>query len=75
VETSRGLLLHVVQLRGDQVAEYRIVAPTEWNFHPAGPLFQALSGLDRGDGLEARAQLVAQSLDPCVAYGIEIENA
>ena len=75
VETSRGLLLHVVKLADAKVAQYRIVAPTEWNFHPAGPLFQALSGLDRGEGLEVRARLVAQSLDPCVAYGIEIENA
>ncbi|MDP2433620.1 MAG: nickel-dependent hydrogenase large subunit [Pseudomonadota bacterium] len=72
VETSRGLLLHAVRLRDGKVAEYRIVAPTEWNFHPAGPLFQALSGLAPGDDLEARARLVAQSLDPCVAFGIEV---
>ncbi|MDP2833217.1 MAG: nickel-dependent hydrogenase large subunit [Pseudomonadota bacterium] len=75
VETSRGLLLHMVRLRESKVAEYRIVAPTEWNFHPAGPLFQALSGLAPGDGLEARARLVAQSLDPCVAFGIEVKDA
>ncbi len=74
VETSRGLLLHVVRLREGKVAEYRIVAPTEWNFHPAGPLFQALSGLASGDGLEARARLVAQSLDPCVAFAIEMSE-
>jgi len=75
VETSRGLLLHAVRLRDGKVAEYRIVAPTEWNFHPAGPLFQALSGLAPGDGLEARARLVAQSLDPCVAFGIDVTDA
>jgi len=75
VETSRGLLLHAVRLWEGKVAEYRIVAPTEWNFHPAGPLFQALSSLAPGDGLEARARLVAQSLDPCVAFAIEIKNA
>jgi len=75
VETSRGLLLHAVRLRDGKVAEYRIVAPTEWNFHPAGPLFQALSGLAPGDGLEARARLVAQSLDPCVAFAIDVTDA
>lgn len=74
VETSRGLLLHGVRLRDGKVAEYRIVAPTEWNFHPAGPLFQALSGLASGDGLEACARLVAQSLDPCVVFGIEVSE-
>lgn len=75
VETSRGLLLHVVRLHADQVAEYRIVAPTEWNFHPAGPLAQALAQLDSGPGLAAQARLVAQSLDPCVAFAIEVKNA
>jgi hypothetical protein len=57
---------------GGKVAEYRIVAPTEWNFHPAGPLAQALAGLGTGPGLEAAARLVSQSLDPCVAYGVEL---
>ena len=75
VETSRGLLLHVVRLQAGKVAEYRIVAPTEWNFHPAGALAQALSGLASGDDLAVRARLVAQSLDPCVAFGIEVCDA
>jgi uptake hydrogenase large subunit len=71
VETSRGLLFHVVRLRAGKVAEYRIVAPTEWNFHPDGPLLQALTSLAQGDDMVARARLVAQSLDPCVAFAIE----
>lgn len=74
VETSRGLLLHAVRLRDGKVAEYRIVAPTEWNFHPNGALAQALSGLAPGGDFEARARLVSQSLDPCVAFGIEIDD-
>lgn len=72
VETSRGLLLHVARLKDGKIADYRIVAPTEWNFHPAGPLAQALSGLGAGAGLESAARLVSQSLDPCVAYGVEL---
>ncbi len=75
VETSRGLLVHVVRLAAGKVAEYRIVAPTEWNFHPAGPLAQALAGLGSGPGLEAAARLVSRSLDPCVAYGVELIDA
>lgn len=74
VETSRGLLLHVARLRDGKIADYRIVAPTEWNFHPAGPLAQALAGLRVGPGLEAAARLVSQSLDPCVAYGVELSE-
>lgn len=75
VETSRGLLMHVVRLRKGRVADYRIIAPTEWNFQPNGPLAQALAGLDAGPGLEARARLVSQSLDPCVSYGVELSDA
>jgi Ni,Fe-hydrogenase I large subunit len=75
VETSRGLLIHVVRLRDGRVADYRIIAPTEWNFHPRGPLAQALAGLAAGPDLEARARLVSQSLDPCVSYGVELSDA
>jgi hypothetical protein len=72
VETSRGLLFHVVRLEDGKVADYRILAPTEWNFHPAGPLVQALTGLAVNDGLDTLARLVSRSLDPCVAFGVEI---
>jgi hypothetical protein len=68
VETSRGLLFHVASLHDGKVADYRILAPTEWNFHPAGPLAQALAGLDATTEL---VRLVSRSLDPCVAFGLE----
>lgn len=72
VETSRGLLFHVASLHDGKVADYRILAPTEWNFHPAGPLAQALAGLEADRKL---ASLVSRSLDPCVGFGVEIVNA
>jgi Ni,Fe-hydrogenase I large subunit len=75
IETSRGLLIHAVCLSGNTVADYRIVAPTEWNFHPAGPLTQALASLASGDDAVIRAEEICQSLDPCVAFGVEISNA
>ncbi|MCP5277402.1 MAG: nickel-dependent hydrogenase large subunit [Thiobacillus sp.] len=75
VETSRGLLFHVASLHDGKVADYRILAPTEWNFHPAGPLAQALTGLDATtEDLNVQARLVSRSLDPCVAFGVEIES-
>jgi coenzyme F420-reducing hydrogenase alpha subunit len=75
VETSRGLLIHVVRLVDVKVADYRIIAPTEWNFHPQGTLAQSLTALEAGEHLGRHAQLVCQSLDPCVGYVVEINNA
>ena len=75
VETSRGILIHVVRLVDGKVADYRIVAPTEWNFHPAGTLVHSLKGLIAGEFIDRHARLVCLSLDPCVAYAVEINNA
>ena len=81
VETARGLLLHTVRLEAGLVADYRILAPTEWNFHPQGPLKQGLRCLRPGPqpeperDLEARARLIAQSLDPCVALSLDLTHA
>jgi len=75
VETSRGLLLHVVRMQAGRIAEYRIVAPTEWNFHPQGPLVAALQALPVDEDLPERARQVALALDPCVDYGLEVVDA
>ena len=77
VQTARGLLVHRVQLDGGCVADYRVVAPTEWNFHPQGALAQGLAGVraDNRLALEQRARLVVQALDPCVACSIEVADA
>ncbi|MBI5899092.1 MAG: nickel-dependent hydrogenase large subunit [Rhodocyclales bacterium] len=73
VETARGLLMHEIVLDGDTVADYFIVAPTEWNFHPRGPLPRWLLGRDASDR-EALRSLVARcvaALDPCVRWELE----
>jgi hypothetical protein len=77
VRTARGLLLHRVLLAAETVTDYVIVAPTEWNFHPDGAFAQGMRGLQEHDGgmLEYRAQIEALSLDPCVAYEVEIRDA
>ena len=65
-EMARGLLLHWVQLDAEgAVQDYRVLAPTEWNFHPHGALAQALAALAPGDTEAARA--LAAAFDPCVA--------
>jgi hypothetical protein len=64
-EMARGLLLHWVQLAADDsVQDYRVLAPTEWNFHPDGALAQALAALSPGD--TAAARTLAAAFDPCV---------
>jgi coenzyme F420-reducing hydrogenase alpha subunit len=36
-EMARGVLMHLVQLGSDdRVRDCRLLAPTPWNFHPAG---------------------------------------
>lgn len=48
-----------------RIAEYDIVAPTEWNFHVDGPVAQALRRLP-SDAEPAQVRLLAAAFDPCV---------
>lgn len=77
VQTARGLLLHRARMASGLITDYRIVAPTEWNFHPAGPLVQGLEGAEATDAavLERHARLAIQALDPCVACRVEVVRA
>jgi hypothetical protein len=77
VETARGTLIHRVALDGERVARYRIVAPTEWNFHPRGDFTRGLVGMPARNEGEARqaAALLAHALDPCVAYETRVVHA
>jgi hypothetical protein len=65
-EMARGLLLHWVQLDASGgVRDYRVLAPTEWNFHPQGSL--ALTLTDLSPANTAAARTLAAAFDPCVA--------
>ncbi len=75
VEAARGLLAHRVELEGGRVRRYQIVAPTEWNFHPDGPLARGLRGVEATSDVVERANLLACALDPCVACAITLEHA
>lgn len=74
VEAARGRLVHMARLRGGVVANYRILAPTEWNFHPQGPAAQSLSRLAGADEavLKAQAGLLVNAIDPCVGYEVRV---
>jgi hypothetical protein len=72
-EMARGLLLHWVQLDDQhRVQDYRVLAPTEWNFHPEGALAQALTQLDPTD--EDAAWCLASAYDPCVDCSVNIQE-
>lgn len=77
VENARGLVVHAASLADGRVARYRILAPTEWNFHPDGAIRQGLAGTRYASeaDLRHRTGLLVQSLDPCVACRVELRDA
>ncbi len=74
LEAARGRLVHGVQLTDGKVGAYRILAPTEWNFHPEGIAARILTGLEFEDeaSLIERARQLICAIDPCVAFEIKV---
>jgi uptake hydrogenase large subunit len=76
-ETSRGRLYHWVRLaRDDRILDYQIVAPTEWNFHPAGPFVAALTGsaIPKAE-IKQRVVQLAGLMDPCVPFRVNLKES
>ncbi|MGD9656621.1 MAG: nickel-dependent hydrogenase large subunit [Methylocystis sp.] len=77
VDSPRGFLFHRVELDAlGAVTTYEILAPTEWNFHPAGPFTQALAAakLNVADPRRFVAMLAAL-FDPCASCDISLREA
>ncbi len=80
IEAARGRLIHRVQLDQGLISDYRILAPTEWNFHPQGLAAKNLHSLasstlarsHKKDKLEQLAHLMINAIDPCVGYTLRI---
>lgn len=70
--TARGQLAHWVRIVGGRVVDWRAVAPTEWNFHPDGPLARALIGMTAAADLTMQAERLVCALDPCVPWRVEV---
>lgn len=70
VETARGALVHRLELVGDRVADYLIVAPTDTHFAPGGDAARWLDGLRGLPQAEAETQAMrlAMVFDPCVPW-------
>jgi hypothetical protein len=76
VETPRGRLYYRLVLgAGGQVREARVLAPTEWNFHPDGPAARALVGFRPGAEAVAAIARRAAAFDPCVALRVCVADA
>ena len=73
VAAARGQLVHRVAIDEDEVTNYQILAPTEWNFHPWGVVSRSLSTL-QGDSqtMEKQAHMLINAIDPCVGYELQI---
>lgn len=74
IEAARGLLVHRVEVARGVIQDYRILAPTEWNFHPEGALVLGLTGSPAVDA-DSHARLLATALDPCVHFSVELVHA
>jgi coenzyme F420-reducing hydrogenase alpha subunit len=77
VETARGTLLHAARIDDGRIADYAIVAPTEWNLHPAGAMVRELADRAFEDRASARRHLhrLTLALDPCVAFEVSLDGA
>lgn len=76
VEAARGRLVHRVELRDGALQRYQILAPTEWNFHPDGPLVQGLydRAVENREDLQRQTGMLVAALDPCVAHEVIVED-
>ena len=54
------------------IADYAVVEPTEWNFHPQGAFAREAGRIVGKDDAAVKrlAQGLALSLDPCVEYEV-----
>lgn len=75
VNAARGQLLHRVELQGNYIKRYQILAPTEWNFHPQGVVALALASLKGSrDQIVQQAKLLIEIIDPCVGYRLHTQE-
>lgn len=77
VEAARGMLVHQLKTeisdQGERVRGFKLIAPTEWNFHPQGTLVRMLEGVRvPADKLKLLVEKLVLAVDPCVSYEVEV---
>ncbi|MBB1092165.1 nickel-dependent hydrogenase large subunit [Rhodopseudomonas palustris] len=78
VECARGRLHHLIALDSNGlIRQFDILAPTEWNFHPQGPLARSLTGqaLRATDDDRCRVERLVAAFDPCVGFDVHLREA
>lgn len=78
-EAPRGSLLHWISIRNSKVDNYQVLAPTNWNASPGGPLESALVGTPFGqtgtnDDFRPTAYVV-RSFNLCMACSVHTVDA
>ena len=72
-EAARGRLIQLVRIEDRRIRQYRILAPTEWNFHPRGVVARGLGALRGSQSvIRDQADLFIESIDPCVSYELNL---
>ncbi|MBN0986014.1 nickel-dependent hydrogenase large subunit [Amphritea pacifica] len=76
VATSRGQLLHRVEMMRERILSYHILAPTEWNLHPRGLVATKLQGVRIETDSQALSlgRTMLLLADPCVAFDITLNR-
>ena len=80
VQAARGVLIHHMELDGHSVSDsvvtdYKIVAPTEWNFHPQGTFVKILKGSCVSlEQLPILVESLIRLIDPCVGWQLELDT-
>ncbi|HHH19747.1 MAG TPA: nickel-dependent hydrogenase large subunit [Campylobacterales bacterium] len=79
LEVPRGVLSHFVNVKGQKIANYSVIAPTTWNATPKnydgvrGAYEEALVGITVRDTSKPLEILkVLHSFDPCLACAVHI---
>lgn len=71
VDTARGMLIHVLTLDGaERIGLYRVIAPTEWNFHPRGAFTRAFAQ-QSPETAQRAGILLALAYDPCIEFEVQ----
>lgn len=79
LEVPRGVLSHFVEVEGQKISNYSVIAPTTWNATPKnydgvrGAYEEALVGVKLADAKQPLEVLrVLHSFDPCIACAVHI---
>lgn len=68
--TARGPVFHRVRLDVDRIADWRVLAPTDWHFGPRGPVVRDLRELSTPEAM----RLLVVSYDPCAPWSLHIDG-